>query len=223
VTSDQIVVRHPLRYPLPWVQAGLAGPSLLVLGVLVAGTGTPGPLDASVSAAVSRTPPWPSVALAVDWFGEPLGALLVACVLAGVVLLARRPRYLVLAVVAQASILVTGDLLKLVVGRTIHEVHLSYPSGHTAGAVAFVLVLALFVGDLGGTRGSVRLAVLVVPGLGAGLVAGWAQVTLQAHYLTDALGGVLLAFTVVPSAALVIDGVADLRGGLAARDGSGPR
>ncbi|WP_181779588.1 phosphatase PAP2 family protein [Pseudonocardia pini] len=223
MTSDGLAATHPLRYPGAWVQAGVGGTLLLVLGVLVADTHAPGPVDTLLSGAVSRASPWPAVALAVDWLGEPVGALLVAATLSAVLLVARRPRFVVVLVASQASVLVLGDALKIAVGRTIHEGSPSYPSGHTAGAVAFALVLGLFLADVGGLRGGVEAVAVLALGLVAALVAGWAQVVLDAHYPTDTVGGLFLGVAVVPVWAQVVDGVADRRRGRVPPDSLGPR
>jgi len=211
---------HDLEYPAPWVFAGVCGGLLLVIGVLVGGTAAPSAVDSWISDGLAAGPARLAVAFAVDWLGEPVGVVLLAALTSGTMLLAGRPRHAVLVVLAQPTILVAGDLMKGLVGRTIHEGSLSYPSGHTAGAVAFALVLALFLTDVGGLRGAARPAVLVAAGLATGLGAGWAQVTVGAHYPTDTLGGVLLGFAVVPPLARAVDGVAERR---SASDGTGPR
>ncbi|WP_425842139.1 phosphatase PAP2 family protein [Streptomyces fractus] len=155
-------------------------------------------------------PPWLGVALAVDFLGEPLGAVLLVLAAVACCLVLRRPRAAVL--VVAAVVLTTGTVMviKSVVGRTIHgPENLSYPSGHTAFLTALALVGALVaVGRLG--LGRAAGACLV---FGAALVAGagmgWAQVALSAHYPTDTVGGWCTALAVVPATAWLVDRVAD--------------
>lgn len=194
-----------LRYPGAWLQAGTCAGLLTVLAVLVADTTAPGRVDVALSAVVTGSTPWRSAAFAVDWFGEPLGVLLVVALVSAMLLATGRVRHVVVLVAAQGAVFVVGGLLKSVVGRTIHGDALSFPSGHTAGAAAWVLVVTLFLADVGGLRGPLRAVVVVLPALGAGLVAGWAQTVLSAHYPTDALGGILLAFVLVPVLAQATD------------------
>ncbi|GAA4556745.1 hypothetical protein GCM10023175_59630 [Pseudonocardia xishanensis] len=201
-----------IHYPAALVQAAVGGAGLLVLGVAVGGTDGPVRLDTLIAGTVSRNPPWPATALAVDWLGEPVGAALLAVLVAGIMLLAARPRYAAVVVLVQPLILVVADGLKLVVGRTIHGGSLSFPSGHTAGAVAFALMLALFLADVGGLRTVGRVVVVVGAAVVVGSVAGWAQIVVGAHYPTDTVGGLLLAVALVPLTALVVDRVADRRG-----------
>ncbi|MHC0429176.1 phosphatase PAP2 family protein [Streptomyces sp. O3] len=181
------------------------------LGMVYAGDGGPGAVDARVWAAVEGVrSPWREVALAVDFLGEPVGAaVLVGGTVAGCVIL-RRPRGAALAVGGTGLAVGVTMLVKPLVGRTIHgDGNLSYPSGHTAFLTALALVWALLAaGRLGlGRVGGVLFV------LGAALVAGaamgWAQVALGAHYATDVVGGWCTALAVVPAAAWLVDRVAD--------------
>lgn len=183
---------------------------LLALGVAVAGTSTPFPVDdALLDAAGGWTPGlWPT-ALPIDFLGEPLGVVLAATVVAGVCIALHRGRLALLTVLAQGAIWATIALVKPVFDRTIHGAHFAYPSGHTAGATAFALVIGLLVV---GRRRLGRLAgLLVVYGvaLAVGLVAAWAQTVLGAHYATDTFGGFCLALAVVPPLALLLDRLLD--------------
>ncbi|MER5491525.1 phosphatase PAP2 family protein [Streptomyces sp. NPDC002490] len=176
------------------------------LGVRYAGHDRPGAVDAWWwPAAEGLGPSWRRVALAIDFLGEPLGAA--ALVLVAVVgcLWLRRPRAAALVVVGTGTAVVTTKLLKPLVGRTIHDGHLAYPSGHTAFLTAFALVLALLlVGRLAPGR-AVGLCWVLAAALVAGGAMGWAQVALGAHYPTDALGGWCTALAVVPATAWLVD------------------
>ncbi|MCD2462752.1 phosphatase PAP2 family protein [Streptomyces sp. NPDC056460] len=191
--------------------AAVAALVVVVLGVLYAGGGRPGGVDARILAAVEGAGPRARhIALATDFLGEPLGAaILVAAVVAGCLLL-RRPRGAVLAVAGVGLAVVTTRVLKHLVGRTIHgDENLSYPSGHTAFLTALALVVTLLAtgrSGLGRTAGAV-LVLLVA--LVAGVAMGWAQVVLGAHYPTDALGGWFTALAVIPATAWAVDRVAE--------------
>ncbi|MFI1330521.1 phosphatase PAP2 family protein [Streptomyces sp. NPDC020845] len=192
--------------------AALAGLVVVVLGVLYAGDSKPGTVDARIGTAVYGVgPPWRHVALATDFLGEPVGAatLIVATVMG--CLLLRRPRAAVLIVVGVGMTVGTATLLKSLVGRTIHDGNLSYPSGHTAFLTALALVVALLAtGRLGLGRTAGTLLVLAAA-LVAGAAMGWAQVALGAHYPTDVLGGWCTALAVIPATAWLVDRMADWR------------
>ncbi|GAA2243146.1 phosphatase PAP2 family protein [Streptomyces amakusaensis] len=183
----------------------LAALAVLVLGVRYAGHGRPGAADAWVqSAAEGVRPRWRRLALATDFLGEPLGAAMLLAAVVTVCLLLRRPRAAVLAVAGTGLAVGATKLIKPLVGRTIHDGHLSYPSGHTAFLTALALVVALLLaGRLGLGRTAGALLVLGAA-LAAGAAMGWAQVVLGAHYPTDALGGWCTALAVVPATAWLV-------------------
>ncbi|WP_190124178.1 phosphatase PAP2 family protein [Streptomyces inusitatus] len=188
----------------------LAALTVVVLGVRYAGQGRPGAVDTWVqSAAGGDRPRWRRLALATDFLGEPLGAaVLVAAVVTGCLLL-RRPRAAVLVVAGAGLSVGATKLIKPLAGRTIHDGHLSYPSGHTAFLTALALMVALLVaGRLGLGRTGGALLVLGAA-LAAGAAMGWAQIALGAHYPTDALGGWCTALAVAPATAWLVDRTAD--------------
>ncbi|MDJ1131475.1 phosphatase PAP2 family protein [Streptomyces iconiensis] len=202
----------PLRAWLG-LTAVLAALTTVVLGVLYAGHSGPGTVDAWIQSGVDGVrPPWRYAALATDFLAEPAGAAtLVVAAVAGCLLL-RRPRAAVLLVVGLSVTVGATTLIKPLVGRTIHGVNLSYPSGHTAFFTALALIAALLmVGRLGFGRTGGTVFVLAA-GLVAGAAMGWAQVALGAHYPTDVLGGWCTALAVVPPTAWLVDRVAAARG-----------
>ncbi|MER5888821.1 phosphatase PAP2 family protein [Streptomyces sp. NPDC001941] len=187
-------------------QAVLAALLAVVIAVLYAGHGRPGTLDAWLAPGEEAIQGrWYSVALAVDFLGEPVGAaaLLVFCASACVML--KRPRAAVLVVVGTGACVVATTLLKHVVGRTIHGGYLSYPSGHTALATAVAVALALLAVERTGASARTGAALVLLASLVAGAVMGWAQVVLSAHYPTDTLGGWCTALVVVPATAWLVD------------------
>ncbi|MEU1662484.1 phosphatase PAP2 family protein [Streptomyces sparsogenes] len=207
--SAPAVLPPPLRVGLGLI-AALAALAVAVLGALYAGDSKPGTVDARVRAAVDGVgPSWRHVALAVDFLGEPAGAAtLVVAIVTGCLLL-RRPRAAVLAVVGVGMSVGAATLLKSLVGRTIHDGNLSYPSGHTAFLTALALVVALLATGRLGLGGTAGTSLVLAAALVAGAAMGWAQVALDAHYPTDVLGGWCTALAVIPATAWLIDRVAD--------------
>ncbi|MFE0877806.1 phosphatase PAP2 family protein [Streptomyces smyrnaeus] len=191
--------------------AALAALVVAVLGVLYAGQGRPGTVDARVWAAVDGVAPiWRHIALATDFLGEPAGAAALVVATGTGCLLLRLPRAAVLIVVGTGLSVGTTTLLKHLVGRTIHgDGNLSYPSGHTAFLTALALAVALpATGRLGLGR-TAGTSLVLAAALVAGGAMGWAQVALGAHYPTDALGGWCTALAVVPATAWLVDRAAE--------------
>ncbi|MFE9558197.1 phosphatase PAP2 family protein [Streptomyces sp. NPDC006692] len=189
----------------------LAALVVVVLGVLYADDGRPGPVDGWIQPAVDGVrPPWRQVALITDYLGEPAGAAMLVVAIATGCLLLRRPRAAVLVVAGVGMSVGTATLLKHVVGRTIHgDGNLSYPSGHTAFATALALVVALLVTGRTGLGRTAGTSLVLAAALVAGAVMGWAEVALGAHYPTDVLGGWCTALAVVPATAWLVDRIAD--------------
>ncbi|MGD3111626.1 phosphatase PAP2 family protein [Streptomyces sp. YGL11-2] len=190
--------------------AALAALVVVVLGGLYAGDSKPGMVDARISVVVDDGgPPWRYVALALDFLGEPAGAAtLVAATVTGCLLL-RRPRAAVFVVAGVGMTVGTATLLKSLVGRTIHDDNLCYPSGHTAFFTALSLGVALLASGrlrLGRTAGT---SLVLAAALVAGAAMGWAQVALGAHYPTDVLGGWCTALAVMSVTAWLVDRLAD--------------
>ncbi|WP_133914098.1 phosphatase PAP2 family protein [Streptomyces sp. NBC_00582] len=195
--------------------AALAALVVLVLGVVFAGDSEPGGVDAPIVAAVDGVgPPWRSVALSLDFLGEPGGAVMLVVAAVTVCLLLRRPRAAVLVVAGVALTVGTATLLKSFVGRTIHGPdNLSYPSGHTAFLTALALVTALLAAGRLGLGRAAGTSLVLGAGLVAGAAMGWAQVALGAHYPTDVLGGWCTALAVIPATAWLVDRAADRTAG----------
>ncbi len=206
--TRQDVLPAALRRPALLLAAGCAA-VLAVLAFLVAGTSTATPFDGWVERVIATHhtlhAPWTGWAIVV---GEP------ATVIAGAVLLAgwclrtgRRP----LAAVVVLGPGLTGlaeTILKPVVGRTIADGSLAFPSGHTAGATALGLAAALVVAAVVRERRAAWLTGLtVVTAVGAGTVA-LGLIGEHAHYPTDTIGGLCLAVVVTVLTVLGVDRVA---------------
>lgn len=190
-----------LRRALAVVAAG-ATLVLIFLGSLYFAGGTLGPFDGHAEPLVDR--PWQDVAVLIDLSGEPVGSTILTATAAAACLMARRIRMAVLTILGVGLSVAATALLKPLVGRTIHDVYLCFPSGHTAYATALTLVVALLAIDVGrlGARGATLLLLAtVVP---AGAAMGWSEVVLSAHYPTDTLGGFCTALAVVPATAWLI-------------------
>ncbi len=183
---------------------------VVVLGAAHAGETTAGPVDQWIRlAVVMRLLPSADDAYMIDYLGEPVGALLLTVGLASYCLILRRGRLCVLAVVGPAATVAVTVAAKPVVDREIHAGNLSYPSGHTAMVTATAIVVGLLVVDHL-RRGAVVSCLVIVGGsVVAGLRMAFAQITLDAHYPTDTLGGFCVAVAVVPVTALVVDRLAD--------------
>ncbi|MFF0560506.1 phosphatase PAP2 family protein [Streptomyces sp. NPDC004266] len=203
--SAAVVLPSVLRAGLVGI-AGLAAVVVVVLGALFAGDGRPGGVDARVRAVVDGVvPPRRDVALGLDFLGEPVGAAVLVLVAVVGCLLLRWPRAAVFVGVGVGAAVGVARLLKFPVGRTIHGDNLSFPSGHTAFLTAFALVAALLVAGRLGLGRAAGLVLVFGAGLVAGAAMGWAQVVLDAHYPTDALGGWCTALAVVPVVAWGVD------------------
>ncbi|MGW2890865.1 phosphatase PAP2 family protein [Streptomyces griseoruber] len=193
------------------LMAALAALVVVVLGIRYADDSRPGTVDARVAALVDGAgPPWRHVALAMDFLGEPVGAVTVVVATVTGCLLLRRPRAAVLAVAGVSVAVGTATLLKSLVGRTIHGAgNLSYPSGHTAFATALAVVVALLATGRLGLGRTAATSLVLAAALVAGAAMGWAQVALGAHYPTDVLGGWCTALAVIPATAWLVDRTAD--------------
>jgi membrane-associated phospholipid phosphatase len=188
------------RAPLAVVSV-LAAVTLVVLGFLFAGESSGAPVDAGIRAFLrSLDQPWHSIALVVDWTGEPVGYTVVLVTFVIVFLSKGNRRGAILAVAGTAAAVAVTSGLKPLVGRTINDGFLSFPSGHTATATAFALVATLAAGRLWLTA--------VVTVLAAATMA-WAQILLNAHYPTDTFGGFCAALAIVPAMAWAVDKAVD--------------
>lgn len=198
-----------LRRPLGAVSA-VCAPLVVLLGVIYAGSDAGSPLDDWATKTLADLFPGAvPFALLLDAGGEPRGVLTIAAVLAAICLVAGRRRLAVLAVASQVVLGAVTGLVKPIFDRTIHGGFLAYPSGHTAGATGFAIVVALLLIGTVGVGRPVALAIIAAVTAVVGGVAAWAQTLLVAHYMTDTVGGFLMAVALIPPTAMLIDRIAD--------------
>jgi membrane-associated phospholipid phosphatase len=137
---------------------------------------------------------------------DPRSVVVICALLAVLFVVIGRRRAALLAVLGPAVAAGTSELvLKPLIGRRLHD-SLSFPSGHTTGAVSVAVVVVIVL--LGPSRPSwpwlVRWAASGLALLGAVAVAT-ALVGSGYHYATDTLGGFCVAIGIVTSVALAID------------------
>jgi undecaprenyl-diphosphatase len=154
------------------------------------------------------------VARVVTWLGAlPVagGALLVVAV---VVLVRRRWLEAAVLVAGMGLTVAAVQLAKAAEGRPrpphalVHTSYDSYPSGHTAYAVAWVAIAVAIRRVLPGLApraAAVGAAIAVV------VVVGLTRIYLRAHYLSDVLGGAGLASAIFAGCGMVALVVAHLR------------
>lgn len=198
---------------------GRWSPALIVLGLLAALTGVTigvcthgwavaldGPTASWINHCTQRWHRLHTVAAAVAHIGNP-AAVATAGVISGG-LLSIRYRSLVpgIVVVGTTGVAVFAkDLMKATIDRLPsgaeiavapglgHEPH-PFPSGHVAGIATLLGILAVGIGARGGRVLRGALAGLVVAGT---LIVSVSRLVLEAHWLSDVVGGALLAGIVV--------------------------
>jgi membrane-associated phospholipid phosphatase len=194
---------RPVRVPLAVVSV-LAAAVVLVLGLMFGGESTGTAFDEVARANLIWLPsPWFQIAQVIDFSAELVGGVLVLGTLVLVFWHTGYRRAAVLAVVGTGLSVAATVVLKPLVGRTINDGFLSFPSGHTATATSLTLVVALVLGQ---RRAARTMLLITVP---AAVAMAWSQIVLNTHYATDTVGGFCTALAVVPPTAWVVDKVAD--------------
>ena len=207
----QDVLPAALRRPALLLAAGCAA-VLTLLAFLVAGTSTATPFDAWVERVIATHhtlhSQWTGWAIVV---GEPVTVIAGAVLLAGWCLRTGRRPLAAVVVLGPGLTGLAETVLKPVVGRTIADGSLAFPSGHTAGATALGLAAALVIAAVVRERRAEWLTGLtVVTAVGAGTVA-LGLIGEHAHYPTDTIGGLCLAVVVTVLTVLGVDRVAARR------------
>lgn len=208
-TPAAVALPPKLRRPLG-VTAVVSVFVIALLAILYSGDTAAKGIDAWARSALSWDHPRViDLALLIDFTGEPVGAVIMTVAVAAACLAAGHRRLGVLAVLGPGCTVALTTALKPLADRTIHGSHLSYPSGHAAFATALGLVGALLLVHLLRATRRAALALTVVVTLTAGGGMSWALVTLDAHYLTDTLGGIATGLVVLPATAWVVDRLLD--------------
>jgi membrane-associated phospholipid phosphatase len=154
---------------------------------------------------------------------EPVLLIVVLSLVVMVAVARRRPRLAVLAVAGPLlAVSLNGFVLKPLIGRTINNGSLAFPSGHTTGMVAMLTVLTLAVVTCARPSWRASLTALVIAGSVMVTTVGATALTgMRYHYATDTAGGACLAVATVLAVALGIDRLAAKRRRPAAAAASG--
>jgi membrane-associated phospholipid phosphatase len=195
--------------------AGLAAVVLAVVGWLVAGTTSANAVDLwaerLIAAHHSLRGALPQLAVVV---GEPVTVVVCAALLAGWCLYRRRPALAAVAVLGPGFTGLAETVIKPIVGRTLSGgagVDLAFPSGHTAGATALGLAVAVVVAGLVREHRELWLLALTAATFSGAAIVAVGLVDERAHYPTDTLGGLCLAVVTTVLTAVAVDAVAARR------------
>jgi undecaprenyl-diphosphatase len=185
----------------------------VTLGVVFAGQATGSSLDGRVAAALELPQtflsPAYAVCIIVQTLADPIPAAVLVLLLAAACLRYGRRRLAVLAVAGPGAADMIVIFTKHIVGRTIHDGSLTYPSTHTAQNAALAMVTALLATALLKLEAGAGAALVLGAAAAGALVMGWALVAGSVHYVTDTLAGLCVAVAVVPAAAWCTDLLAD--------------
>lgn len=146
---------------------------------------------------VTRGSPMYAVAVALADIGGSVGAAACTAIAAALLLVLGRRRDAGAVVFAMGAGVLVSELLKLLIMRTRPSDQLyqatgqSYPSGHSVGAAALAVSLALVVAGLGYASHTVVRSVWLVAVCWA-LLMMWSRTALHVHWLTDTVAGALL-------------------------------
>lgn len=196
-----------LRWPLV-VLAASGFVIAVAIGALFSSGRPPSGLDAWTVRRDAATGATRNVSLVLDYLGEPFGAAVLLVCAGSACLLGRRPLTALALVVGTGATILVTTAAKPLVGRTIHQGYLSFPSGHAGFVSALALSLSVLVAERRGLGRGRATALVVGVTVAAAAAMGWAEVVLNAHYPTDILGGFATALAVASVSLLVVDGVA---------------
>ncbi|MBL8927167.1 MAG: phosphatase PAP2 family protein [Pseudonocardia sp.] len=189
--------------------AVVAATVVAVLAVRYAGDRTAGRVDGHLDRAVDALPAaWDGVARAVTMIGSPPVVTISAGLLALVCLVTGAPRAAVLAVGGPGLTGLITTFGKPVVDRTIgRDDSFAFPSGHTGGATALILVCVLLLAAAFGLRARGTAVFAAASAVVVGGAVGMGMVASGSHYPTDVVGGFCTAVASVLAVALALDAV----------------
>ncbi len=189
------------------VVIGLCAVAVAILGVHYADDRGPGRIDSAIDSRVRhRLSGHLRFLHHLAALGDPLTVVVGCAALAAIFFFAGRRRAALLAILGPAAAAGVAEfVLKPLINRRLHD-YLSFPSGHTTGAVsvAVVIVVALLGPSRPAWPAVARYAICVVALLGGAAIAT-ALVGAGYHYSTDTLGGFCVAVGVVLGVALAVD------------------
>lgn len=212
---------------------GSWSPALVVLGLVVALAGLTagvhahglvtaldGPTASFIEHRAQRHPRLRSAAAAVAEIGNP-AAVALAAVISGSILSALYRSMVpgVVVVATTGAAVFAKEVMAAFIERPVTATEIAvapglssvphpFPSGHVAGTVALLGIVAVGIG----ARGSPVLRGVLAAGVGLGaMIVGFSRLVLQAHWWTDVVGGMLLAGIVVTVGAVVLDGTSRAR------------
>jgi len=199
-----MITGHKRLRGAAWLVSGVAAVGFVGLGVVTSRYGEPAALQAlqSVLADHATLTAW-----RLTWFGFPQILALLALALVVVAWRSRAWRMPSLFTVVMLVLCWQGATLAqrlFMRARPLdwvvkHETSFSYPSSHAAIAVGFYLLWAFII-----ARSTLR-GRWVWSGLLTALTLGicWSRLVLGAHFVTDLVGGALLAVAVVSAGVAV--------------------
>ncbi|MDN5860938.1 MAG: phosphatase PAP2 family protein [Pseudonocardia sp.] len=202
--GSHALLPEPVRGPA--IGAIIVAAAVLgALSVLVAGEPWPIWLDLGVDRITRRPVTGLSFPKVMTWFGALPTVVVVAATTCIAALRVRRRPLAALALLGPGLTGLATTGLKPALGRTVGEGSWAFPSGHTAGATALGLTLAIAAFPLLRPGRRAALGVLACGALLPGTIAGVGLVLVRAHYPTDVVGGLATAIVVVLGTALMLD------------------
>lgn len=161
--------------------------------------------DAVARWASEHATPWSTDVLrGITHLGDTVTIVAIVAVAAVLLLVARRPRWALFLLLVAAGQSILTNAVKHGVGRPRPDLDqlvpaggYSFPSGHSSGAAATYLALALVAGAWlasTGRRGATLRIVPAAVAVAVALAVAASRVLLGVHWLTDAVAGLLLGW-----------------------------
>lgn len=214
-SSSSFLIRVDAASSRASIAAVVSGVACIILAtMLVAFTPWPGRMDHWLLALMvhGRTSPQTAVAQFFTWLGSGPTVIAVAAMLAAVLWLGTRRMALPGALLGTVACAVGSEtLMKLAVARPrppvdvvigVPSASYAFPSGHTTNGTAVYVMGALLLATM--LRSTRLRAALLASAVVIALGIGWSRLYLGFHWLSDVLGGWLLAATVIAAATTML-------------------